>query len=238
VLYASRQTDQGECGSAAELHTSAKPTTTKEIPVNAKSEKKHVERGAVVDATAEEGSSIWTSDAGRVSACSAIPQAGGEIVRRGRFVFIVAVLVAALGVFASVAAADPPATATGTFTATGPPTVTDVRTVGGNTFLTESVPVVYAGDLSGPFVVQGTFRIKPDGSVAGLGSVVCTGCTIGGRTGDFTAATYLSGPSSSDVTGIIIVLSASGGLAGLHAYANYAGGSVSGTYTYRYHFEP
>jgi Protein of unknown function (DUF3224) len=149
------------------------------------------------------------------------------------------VLAAALIVFASVAAAGVPATATGTFTATGAPTVTASRTAGGNTFITESFPVVYAGEITGPFVVAVTIHFRRNGSFTAHGTLLCTGCTIGGRTGDFTGVTALSGPSLANARGTVTVVSARGGLAGLHAHAQFATVSAaSGNVTYHYHFEP
>jgi hypothetical protein len=156
------------------------------------------------------------------------------------FLFALPVILAALGLFASTAAADRPSTATGTYIATGPPTVTDIRTAGPNTFITESVPALYAGDLSGPFVVAGVVHLMSDGSfTTSEGTVVCTGCTIGGRTGDFSAVTNIRGPSLfSGVTGHITITSTSGGLTGLHGTADFAGSSLTGTDSYAYHFEP
>jgi hypothetical protein len=155
------------------------------------------------------------------------------------YLFTLSAVLSALGVFASSAAANPPMTATGTYIATGPPTVTDIRTAGPNTFITESVPALYAGDLSGPFVVAGVVHLMSDGSfTTSQGTVVCTGCTIGGRTGDFSAVTNIRGPSLfSGVTGHITITSASGGLTGLRGTADFAGSSLTGTYTYSYHFE-
>jgi hypothetical protein len=161
----------------------------------------------------------------------------GKWTMRG-FLFALPAVLAALGLFAATATADQPSSATSTFTATGPPTVTDISTAGPNTFITESVPARYDGEVSGPYLLTGTALIKSDGSVTAHGTLVCTGCTIGGRTGDFSAVTTLSGPSLSDITGRLTITSASGGLAGLHGTSDYAGSAVGGTNTWSYHFDP
>jgi len=154
------------------------------------------------------------------------------------FLFTLPAALAVLGLFASTAAADQPISATSTFTATGPPTVTDISTAGPNTFITESGPARYDGDVSGPYLIAGTLQIKGDGSVSGHATVVCTGCTIGGRTGDFSAVTNFSGPSLAEIKGQLTITSATGDLAGLHGTTDYAGSALGGTNTWSYHFQP
>jgi hypothetical protein len=167
------------------------------------------------------------------------PHAHSKIDKMRNVAFGVPVLIAAFAlVFASAAAADQPSTATFTYTATGLPTVTDMRTAGPNTFVTESVPVVYGGDMSGPYVIAGTIAFNSDGSLTAHGTTVCTGCTVGGRTGDFTTVFDLRGPSLFfGITGHFTITSASGGLAGLHGTADYAGNALGGTGTLSYHFD-
>jgi hypothetical protein len=155
-----------------------------------------------------------------------------------RFLFTLPALVAALGLFAATATADQPSSTTSTYTATAPPDVTDIDTAGPNTFITESVQARYDGGVSGPYLITGTVQIKGDGSVFGHGNLVCTGCTIGGRTGDFSAVVNLGGPSLSDLTGQLTITSASGGLAGLHGSSDFAGSAAAGTNTWSYHFDP
>jgi hypothetical protein len=157
----------------------------------------------------------------------------------GRVLIGIAALVAGLGlVFASTSAAGPPGTATGTWLITGPATVTDIRTAGNNTFLTESFPFTYSGDVTGSAVAYGILRLASDGSAGFNGTTVCTGCTIGGRTGDFTTTDNAQGDNDGQVKGVVTVLSATGGLAGLHGVDHFEGNSVTGTYTYSYSFEP
>jgi hypothetical protein len=155
-----------------------------------------------------------------------------------KFLLGIPVLAAALVVFATPAGAGPPATARGTYTATAPPVVTNIRTAGGNTFVTQLIPAVYAGDLTGRYVLAGTAHVRNDGSFTAHGSLVCTDCTIGGRTGDFTAAINIFGSSLEDAWGTLTVVSASGGLAGLKARADFQGSAAFGTIAYDYGFEP
>jgi hypothetical protein len=154
------------------------------------------------------------------------------------FLFALSAVLGALGVFASTAAADAPMIANGTYAATGAPVVTDTFTAGPNTVVTESVPAVYGGDVTGPYIVTLTVVFKSDGSFTAHGTTICTDCTIGGRTGDFSTVTNLRGPSPFGLTGHFTITSASGGLAGLHGEADYAGSAFGGTFTLSYHFDP
>jgi hypothetical protein len=154
-----------------------------------------------------------------------------------KFLLGVAVLAAALVVFATPAGASPPATATGTYTALTPPDITDVSTAGGNTFVTESGYYAYAGDITGEYLLAGTLHSRSDGSFTAHASVVCTDCTIGGRTGDFTAVINVFGNSLADAWGSLTVVDASGGLAGLHATADFQGSSALGAIRFNYHFD-
>jgi hypothetical protein len=160
-----------------------------------------------------------------------------------KFLFGLLVSVAAVLVIGSSAGAGPPAIATGTWDCRSSPFIIESdRTVGGNRIFTWSAPsCVYAGDLTGTFSSFGTRIVKSDGSVTDHGGLVCTGCTIGGRTGDFTGVeTFRRNiPQDAHTHGIITVLSATGGLEGLHAQNHFEfAGSGFGTYSYRYSFEP
>jgi hypothetical protein len=153
-------------------------------------------------------------------------------------VLSVPVLIAALAlVFASTAAAGPPATAVGTYTVTSV-AVESMRTAGGNTFTSATFSGVYAGDLSGPFTAEGVVKTTGSGDAfVGHGTLVCTGCTVAGRTGDFTAE--ISNQSADPkMGGIVTVLSATGGLAGLHAVNHFEGTPYAGTTSWSYHFDP
>jgi hypothetical protein len=171
------------------------------------------------------------------------PLAAGSVDGRRdtlrRSLFGALVLAGALGlVFASASAAGPPTTATGAWLITGAPTVTDIRTAGNNTFITESFPFTYTGDVTGSAVASGTLRLESDGSAGFNGTTVCTGCSIGGRTGDFTTTDDAQESNDGQVKGVITVLSSTGGLTGLHAVDHFEGNVVTGTYDYIYSFEP
>jgi hypothetical protein len=96
------------------------------------------------------------------------------------------------------------------------------------------------GDLSGASVVYATVHFKSDGSATADGTTVCTGCTIGGRTGDFTTNYHARLSADGHLEGSLSVLSATGGLVGLHAVDQFEGdfASGTGTYSYSYTFEP
>ena len=161
-----------------------------------------------------------------------------------KFLLGIPVLLTALVVLASAAAAGPPATATGAYAVTGAPTVNDIRVAGGNTFIAESLPFIFlgdgGGDLFGPGVLQGTVVVKPDGSGESNSTFVCTGCTVGGRTGDFTGLlrSHFTGFPTGPDTGTVTVLSATGGLAGLHGQDHFEGSPLAGRYSFKYSFDP
>jgi hypothetical protein len=156
----------------------------------------------------------------------------------GRLLIGVPVLAAALGlVFASTSAAGPPATVTGTYTTTGV-AVESMRTADGNTFTNATFSGTYAGGLSGAFEAEGTVKTTDNGDAfIGHGKITCTGCTIGGRTGDFVGEISNQSPDPK-MGGIVTVLSASGGLAGLHAVNHFEGTPFAGTTSWTYHFDP
>jgi hypothetical protein len=157
-----------------------------------------------------------------------------------KLVLSIPVLAAGLVVFASTAGAGPPASATGTWALTAPPTVTDIRTAGGNTFITQTVYFDYAGDITGSAVVEATVHVKSDGSATAYGSLVCTGCTIAGRTGNFATGGWVNQISTTgQVRGLLSVVG-TGGLAGLQAVDHFEGSTITGTgtYSFSYHFEP
>jgi hypothetical protein len=65
-----------------------------------------------------------------------------------------------------------PAPPQGTYIARGRPTVTDTRTAGPTTFVTESVPALYAGEVSAPYVAAGIVHFMSDGSFTDHATVV------------------------------------------------------------------
>ena len=160
-----------------------------------------------------------------------------------KFLVGLLVSVAAVVVVGSTAGAGPPAIATGNWDCSTNVSVTieSSRTVDGNTIISLSATgCVYTGDLTGSFSLDGTRVVKSDGSYTHHGHIYCTGCTIGGRTGDFTGVIAFHSPSPGEVYGNIAVVSATGGLTGLRAQAHFErhGPPSSGTYSYSYSFEP
>jgi hypothetical protein len=146
--------------------------------------------------------------------------------------------VAALAVIAPAAGAGPPSIATGTWDCRqASVSIESTRTAGGNTIFSHVASgCVYAGDLTGTFSIHQTRHVRSDGSFTDHGRLVCTGCTIGGRTGDFIAQQDFRGTLPA-TTGKVTVLGATGGLAGLHAQNHFEStGPGFGTYTYKYSF--
>jgi ketosteroid isomerase-like protein len=107
----------------------------------------------------------------------------------------------------------------------------------GNTFVHEVAAIQYTGGLSGVVAATDTIVVHADGSIEAFGSETCDSCTIGGRTGSFTAAFMLHG-STSGIMGTERFLSAAGGLAGLHGGGKFDAGPAGNTYSYRYRFTP
>ena len=93
-----------------------------------------------------------------------------------------ALVVGALGAAALLLAAPGSATTQTAFTGTFQNTssvVTGFRQADGNTFISQIVQVVYAGDLSGSVVEHIDLVIHPDGTLNFKGADVCT-CTLAG----------------------------------------------------------
>ena len=146
----------------------------------------------------------------------------------------------ALAVSAAVAM---PAAAHGAGTATGAFDVSErhqdahqVRPAA-TVFIHEVASISYTGGLTGIADANDIVVVHSDGSVTGYGTETCHSCTIGGRTGSFTAVFAFHG-SSAGITGREIFLSASGGLAGLHGGGPFQGGPAGNTYSYDYRFTP
>ena len=119
------------------------------------------------------------------------------------------------GAVAIPAAAHDRGTATGAFTFQSD-TKTPIGEAGGNVFIHEVASISYTGGLVGIADADNIVIVHSDGSVTGYGAETCHSCTIGGRTGSFTAVFAFHG-SSTGITGRKIFLSTSGGLAGCMA---------------------
>ncbi len=146
-----------------------------------------------------------------------------------------AVLLALVTGFAHPAHAATLATATGTVTSLSD-TLTTMGTVGGASFISEVNPGISHGGLVGTIMDTDTYMQQHDGSYVGQGTEVCASCSIGGRTGTYTAIYSFSG-SGNNYTGTLLFTHASGGLAGLHGGGTFLeNGGTPETYIYTYWF--
>jgi hypothetical protein len=149
-----------------------------------------------------------------------------------------ALLVAGVAL-AAPASAGPPDTASGSFLEiTGASTVT--RVADGNLFVSGSDTGVYSGGLSGTVSDVWTAVVHKDGSFETKGTETCPFCTIGSRTGSFSAQWVFRGAYLPDgtgpFTGTLVFKSGTGGLAGLHGSGKFAGDVVAGTETYSFSY--
>jgi hypothetical protein len=146
------------------------------------------------------------------------------------------VLCGVLAGFAHQAVASPPAAASGSFTFLSD-ALTPIRAADGNLFLHEVASISYTGDLNGIAAATDTILVSNNGSVSGHGTESCNTCTLGGRTGSFTAVFTFRG-TGAQFAGHETFTSASGGLAGLHGGGTFAGTPLGDTYSYNYRFTP
>jgi Protein of unknown function (DUF3224) len=154
----------------------------------------------------------------------------------GRILTGMAMALAISAAMAIPAAAHPEATATGAFTFLSD-TKTPIGQAGGNLFVHEVASISYMGGLAGIANADNIVVVHSDGSVTGFGTERCHSCTIGGRTGSFTAVFAFHG-SDAGITGHEIFLSGAGGLSGLHGGGPFQGGPAGNTYSYDYRFTP
>ena len=117
--------------------------------------------------------------------------------------------------------------------------LTDFRQADGNTFISQTVQVVYAGDLSGSVVEQIDLVIHPNGSLNFNGVDVCA-CTLGGRSGTIVLPFSGTGDASGAASGRFTITGATGGLANLHVVGTFqtSNGGSSGSFSGVYHFDP
>jgi hypothetical protein len=104
-------------------------------------------------------------------------------------------------------------------------------------FIKEVDSNTYAGDLVGAVTDTYTFRLFPNGTVNGQGTEICYACTLGGRTGGFTAI-FRFRASGDTFTGTETFLRGTGGLTGLRGGGTFQGSGAGNTYRYSYDFEP
>jgi hypothetical protein len=147
-----------------------------------------------------------------------------------------AMALSASAVLAMPAAAHAGGTATGAFTFLSD-TKTPITQAGGNLFIHEVASISYTGGLAGIAQANDIVVVHSDGSITGYGTETCDSCTIGGRTGSFTAVFAFHG-SDAGITGREIFVNGSGGLAGLHGGGPFQGGPAGNTYSYDYRFPP
>jgi hypothetical protein len=158
-------------------------------------------------------------------------------MRRGAKVLMVFAALATVALVAAPGAvASPPTAASGTFTYLSS-TFNSVRSDGGNLIVDLSATVSYTGTFSGTSTVEGTLIIHADGSANFHDLETFTG-TVNGVSGTVTFdLTGGNGPGFTDFHATDTVISASGGLAGLHGVLNWEGVTLQmpngpfGTYT-------
>jgi len=116
---------------------------------------------------------------------------------------------------------------------------TDFRQADGNTFISQTVQVVYAGDLSGQVVEQIDLVIHPNGSLNFKGVDVCA-CTLAGRSGTVVSPFSGTGDASGAASGRFTLKGATGGLANLHGVGTFQSstGGSSGPFSGVYHLDP
>jgi hypothetical protein len=134
---------------------------------------------------------------------------------------------------ATVPTPSPSGVASGSFTS-GRPSITHIRTAGGDSFDLLVGSVTYIGGVTGVSTDTSTVVTHADGSVNADGTEVCGSCTIGGRTGSYIAAYSFTVSVAGMVAGHLTFTSGSGGLAGLQGEGTFA----AGTYSYNYRFAP
>ena len=153
----------------------------------------------------------------------------------------VAVVAALVGGFGVPARASTPTTATGTF---GINLISSTsRTVGNISFYYLVSTVPYFGGLTGTATDRETDIVDSNGSFVGYGTEVCTSCTLGGRTGAYTALYTIAGlnyfTTALPYEGYLTFTGGTGGLAGLHGGGTFGGNASNpAVYSYNYSFAP
>jgi len=144
---------------------------------------------------------------------------------------------AAAFVVPSPASASPSTAFNATFQNTSS-VVTASRRADGNTFISEVVQVVYAGDLVGSVVEHADVVIHPDGTLNFSGADVCT-CTVAGRSGTIVLPFSATGDPSGFLSGHFSIGHGTGDLANLHGVGTFqSSNGVSGPFSGVYHFDP
>jgi Protein of unknown function (DUF3224) len=153
-------------------------------------------------------------------------------------VLLVATTVAVALVVAGTASASPPIAFSGTFTNLGSVT-TSFRQADGNTFVSQIVSVVYAGDFAGPVTEQIDLVIHPDGSSNFKGTDVCACTTVAGLSGTIVLPFSGTGDPSGFLSGRFSIGDGTGDLANLHGVGTFQSSTgMGGPFSGVYHFDP
>ena len=151
---------------------------------------------------------------------------------------LVAATVAVALVVVGSASASPPIAFSATFTNLSRVT-TSSRQADGNTFVSQIVSVVYAGDFAGPVTEQIDLVIHKDGSLNAKGADVCDPCTVAGRTGKIVLPFTGTADPSGFFSGRFSIGHGTGGLANLHGVGTFqSSNGTSGPFSGVYHFDP
>lgn len=119
------------------------------------------------------------------------------------------------------AAASPPTSASGTFTYTSS-TLNPIASAGANTIFDVTATVAYTGTFSGTSVLEGTLILHADGSANFHDVEIFTG-TVNGVPGTVTFNLTGRNDASLAIHATATIVSASGGLAGLHGVLSEVG---------------
>jgi hypothetical protein len=157
-----------------------------------------------------------------------------------RKTLVVGALAVAALVLAAPGSATTPTAFTGAFQNLSA-TITGFRQADGNTFISQSVQVVYAGDLSGSVIEQIDIVIHPDGTLNFKGQDVCS-CTLAGTglSGTIVLPFSGTGDASGAAHGRFTIGNGTGGLENLHGVGTFesSDGGQSGPFSGVYHFDP
>lgn len=158
-----------------------------------------------------------------------------------RIIFVALAAAALLGASPAIAA-QPFNTANGFFDFAVSDHYTLLGTFGGDTYYREDITFPYLGDLTGVATDVNYIVVHADDSFESVATEVCNGCTIGGRTGNFTATYFIVGEQfdrtfqgNSVYSAYFTFTGGSGGLAGLRGYGTFDG-SPNFSYSYHYRF--
>jgi hypothetical protein len=156
---------------------------------------------------------------------------------RFRLIALTSALLLSLGI-AHPAGATTPTAGTGTLTVNlATFQVTSSRLAAGNSIITYTDAGLFTGAIAGTYTEVGTIITHADGSQNLKGSDSCT-CTVDGRTGSYEDSFWATGVAATTFAEGSVVVSGSGGLAGLHGEGTFQGTLALTTYSVGLHFDP